>query len=297
MPTNQLNGINLAQIAESTLDYMSYEFAPLNAITRDYSEDIAQQGESVTTRVPASVNAVDLSSGYTAQNSVTTAKPITLDSFFGYVYGFSDAEVSKAGNFDWLKNIFMAPALEAVQNKLMDSLGALITTSTFTNTPITQAASGFDADHVADLSASLSNQKAPRSERSLVLGSSYVAALHKDTAIVDASQYGDDRGIKNHAAMRVHGFDIYEYNDILANGTSYVGGYALHPSALIMAARQPATPSDPGLDVVNTLTPNGMPIQFRSWYDPDGGLYKVSLGVLFGVAVGNTNALTIVKTQ
>ena len=61
MPTNTLNGINLAQIAESTLDYMSYEFAPLNAITRDFSEDIAQQGESVTTRVPASVSAVDLS--------------------------------------------------------------------------------------------------------------------------------------------------------------------------------------------------------------------------------------------
>ena len=126
MPTNTLNGINLAQVAQDTLDYLSYEFAPLNALTRDFSEDIAQQGESVTTRVPASVTAQDLSSGYTASNSQTTAKQINLDKFYGYVYGFSDAEVSKAGDFEWLKNIFMAPAIEATLNRVMDDLLALV---------------------------------------------------------------------------------------------------------------------------------------------------------------------------
>jgi hypothetical protein len=296
MPTNQLNGINLAQIAEQTLDYLSYEFAPLSALTRDFSEDIAQKGESITTRVPASVTAVDLSNGYTAQNSETTSKPISLSNYYGYVYGFSDAEVSKAGNFDWLKNIFMAPALEAVMSQMMTTLGNLVVTGTFTNTPIVKTSATFDADDLSTASASLSNQRCPKNERAALLNPDFVAALQRDTAIVDASAYGNSNAIQNHAAMRVFGFDVYEYGNVPANSQN-IAGWALHPSALIMAARQPATPSDPGLDVVNTVTSNGLPVQFRSWYDPDGGLYKVSLGVLYGCAVGNPEALTIIKTS
>ena len=289
MPTNTLNGINLAQVAQDTLDYLSYEFAPLNALTRDFSEDIAQQGESVTTRVPASVTAQDLSSGYTASNSQTTAKQINLDKFYGYVYGFSDAEVSKAGDFEWLKNIFMAPAIEATLNRVMDDLLALVVNSTF-SANVVKSAAAIDVDDLADLAGDLSTAKVPRSERSLLVSPSYLASFHKDTAIVDSSQYGDDSGIKDHAAMRIHGFRVYSYGDIPANSEN-LAGIAMHPSALIMAARQPATPSDPGLAVEHVTASNGLPLQFRAWYDPDNGLYKVSMGVLYGVAAGNTTAL------
>jgi len=83
----------------------------------------------------------------------------------------------------------------------------------------------------------------------------------------------------------------YEYSDIPANAEN-LAAIALHPSALLIAARQVATPSDPGLQVENVTDPTtGLPLQFRHWYDPDGGEYKISMGVLYGVAAGNSGAL------
>lgn len=293
--SNTLNGINLAQIAQGTLDYLSYEFHPLRAFTRDFSDDIAAKGESVTTRVPSSATVQDLSSGYTASDVTSTAKTITLNKFYGFVYGFTDAEVSKAGNLDWLQGIFMAPALEATLNKVMDDLLALVVNATFSANEVITAAN-FDVDQIADLAADLSTSKVPKSERALLLPPTYYASIQKDAIVQDASSYAGSDAVREHSARRVHGFNLYEYSDIPTNSEN-LAAIALHPSALLLAARQPATPSDPGLQVENVTDPStGLPLQFRSWYDPDAGVYKVSMGVLYGVAAGNAAALKRIKS-
>lgn len=292
---NTLNGINLAAIAQGTLDYLSYEFHPLRAFTRDFSEDIASRGESVTTRVPSAATVQDLSSGYSASDVTSTAKTITLNKFYGFVYGFTDAEVSKAGNLDWLQGIFMAPALEATLNKVMDDLLALVLNATFSANEVITAAN-FDVDEIADLAADLSTAKVPKSERALLLPPTYYASIQKDAIVQDASSYAGSEAVREHGARRVHGFNLFEYSDIPTNSEN-LAAIALHPSALLLAARQPATPSDPGLQVENVTDPTtGLPLQFRSWYDPDAGVYKVSMGVLYGVAAGNTAALKRIKS-
>ena len=107
---NSLGGINLAQISEQALDYLSTQFHPLRAFSRDFSADISGAGESVTTRVPSSMTVSDLSSVYTASDVTSTAVTVTLNKFKGYSKAFTDMEVSKAGNFDWLSSQFLAPA-------------------------------------------------------------------------------------------------------------------------------------------------------------------------------------------
>ena len=286
---NTLNGTFLAQIAQDTLDYLSYEFHPLAAFTRDFNEDIKDRGESVTTRVASSVTAQDLSSGYSSTDVTSTAKTVSLNTHYGFVYGFSDAEVSKAGDSKWLENVFMAPALEAVHNKIMDDLLALATNASFGSSEVITAAN-FDADEVADLAADFSGNKIPKNERSLILPPSYFGSIQKDSIIQDSSSLGSSEAIREHAARRVHGFNLYEYSDI-PNNSENLAAIALHPSALIMAARQVATPNDPGLLVENVTTDIGLPLQFRHWYSPNDGEYKISLGVLYGVAIGNSGAL------
>ena len=61
--SNTLGGINLAAIAEQSLDYLSYEFFPITAVATDFSGDIATKGESITTRIVSGLTAQDLSSG------------------------------------------------------------------------------------------------------------------------------------------------------------------------------------------------------------------------------------------
>ena len=47
-----------------------------------------------------------------------------------------------------------------------------------------------------------------------------------------------------------------------------------------------------GVRVENVEDPvTELPLQFRAWYDANNGVYKFSVGVLYGVAAGNTTAL------
>lgn len=291
---NTIGGVNLASIAEQTLDFLSTQFSPLRAFSRDFNDDISGQGESVTTRVATALTAQDLSTGYSATDVTSTAKTVTLSNLKGYSMAFTDMEVSKAGSPDFLASIFLAPALEVTCGAVMDSMLALVTNANFSSNEVITAAN-FDSDECADLSADLTVAKVPRTERSLLLPSTYMASVQKDALIQDASAYGNSDAIRDHGALRVHGFDLYEYTGIPTNSEN-LAAIALHPSALLLAARQPASPDDPGVSVENITSPEGLPIQMRSWYDATAGKHYVSMAVLYGVAVGNAGALKRVKS-
>lgn len=292
---NTLNGINLAAVAEQSLDYLSTQFHPLRAFARDFSDEISGQGESVTTRVPSSMTASDLSSGYTASDVTSTAKTITLNKFKGYSMAFTDMEVSKSGNFDWLSSVFLAPALEVTLDAVMDDLLALVLNANYTSNEVITAAN-FDADEVADLAADLTTAKVPKSERALILPPSYYASVQKDAIVQDASSYGAASAVQENAAQRVHGFSLYEYTGIPTNSEN-LAAIALHPSALLLAARTPAAPADGSVNVQDIVDPStGLPIQLRTFYDNVAGKHYLTMGVLYGVAVGNGAALKRIKS-
>jgi len=288
-------GIFIDQIAEQSLDYLSTQFHPLRAFARDFSSDISGAGESVSTRVPSSMTVSDLSTGYAATDVTSTGITITLDKFKGYSMAFTDLEVSKAGNFDWLSSIFLAPALEVTLDAVMDDLLALVLNANFSANEVITAAN-FDVDEVADLAADLTTAKVPKSERALILPPSYYASIQKDAIVQDASSYGTPAGVQENAAQRVHGFNLYEYTGIPTNSEN-LAAVALHPSALCLAARQPAAPSDGSVSVADITDPStGLPIQLRTWYDNTAGKHYLSMGVLYGVAKGNGAALKRIKS-
>ena len=109
---NTISGVNLAEVAQESLPALQSLFAPLGSILTDFSTDIAQSGESVTTRFATAPTAQDLSSGYTATDVAMTAKTINLNSFQGFVYKFTDDERSKSAIN--LGNLFLAPAGQAL---------------------------------------------------------------------------------------------------------------------------------------------------------------------------------------
>lgn len=288
---NTLGGINLAQIAEKSLDYLDIHpwFQPISKIAwNDFQADVATKGESVTTRVPSAVSAADLSSGYSAADAAvtSTAKTVTLNTFYGVVHSFTDAEVSKAGDADWLMNVFVEPALVATVEKVMDSLLALVTNSAFSSTAISTSAN-FDADDIVDAGKALTDLSVPPFGRYALLSPAYYASLQKDNAVQSAMAYGGAEAIREGRVPRVHGFDIMEYPDIPANSENLTCIFG-HRSALLLAARQVAVPSDFKGQIVNVNDPaTGLPLQYRFWYSEDDGVYRFSIGVLYGVLKGN----------
>lgn len=292
MATNTIAGTNLAAIAEMTIPSLKSAFAPLRAFTTDFSADIAQRGESVTTRYATNPSAVDLSSGYTSQNTAMTAIKVDLDTFYGFTYGFNDAERSKSSVN--LLDIFVEPAVYALGVKVFADVWNLVNDTNYpaaTATELTSTASNFDRDDVADLATQLTTNKVPKSGRSLILAPAHYGALAKDLNAADSA--GQVTTIGEHRIPRLHGFDVYESPECDGNSVN-VAGLACHRSNLLMAARGvdfPPEASAAGVQVENIIVPDlGLPVQFRRWYDPNAGELKVSVGLLYGVKFGLPNA-------
>jgi hypothetical protein len=284
MATNTIAGVNLAAIAEMSLPTLTEAFAPLRGIMTDFSSDIAQRGESVTTRFALKMTSGDLSSGYTASNNTAVAATITLNQFRGPVWEFSDFERSRS-SID-LNALFIQPAVASIGARVWEDLWNLVNDTNFpaaAATELTVTAANFDRDDVADLAQQLTTNGVPRQGRSLYLNPSYYAALAKDLNSVDSA--GQGRTLGENEVPRLHGFDVYETPLIDGNGVN-VTGLACHNTALIMAARGVDVPANvAGLEVETVVVPDlGLPVQFRRWYEPGRGQLVYSMGVLYGVA-------------
>ena len=293
---NTLGGINLAAIAEQSLDYLSYEFFPITAVATDFSGDIATKGESVTTRIVSGLTAQDLSSGYAsaAQDVTSTAVTVTLNNFYGVPYGFNDLEVSKAGDANWLRDNFVAPAMEGLKDKIMQTIFTLCTTANYSNETISTAAN-FDSDDLADIAGALTKLKVPASKRSAILDPDYYTALIKDAVVEDASAFGDNQAIKEGVVQRVRGVNVFQYASVPGLSENFTG-MVLHPSAIALAARTVADPTDLNADapvlVENREDPvTSLPLQFRAWYDANAGKTYFCVASLWGVAKGQANSM------
>ena len=283
--SNTIAGVNLAAVAEASLPALQSTFAPASAFMTDFSSDIQAEGASVTTRVPTKPTAADLSSGYTRADVAMTAKTITLDTFYGYVWGFSDVERSKSSIM--LNDLFINPALDALGTKFFGDIWNLVVASNFATTT-TITAANFDREDVIDLGVTLTDtKKAPHDGRAMLLNPTYYGALEKTFISADTPGW---MGVKSEGQVpRVSKFDIYQ-SDLCDANSANVTGFAFHRSSLLAAARRvdASGASQAGVEVVDVTVPGlNLPVQFRRWYNPDTGYLLYSVGLLYGVAVGN----------
>lgn len=284
---NSLQGLNLSTVASLTLDHLGFSFPFFAHFARNFSDGVRQRGEGVTTRIPAALNAMDLSGGYSPGDIETTEVSIDLTHMKGFSIGLTDLEVSKAASADFIFNIFTRPAIEATAKAFADTLFGLISPSNFP-TSISKSAADFDTDEVAQAQELLSTAKAPKSMRSMILDVDYTAAIMKDSLIY-ADNYNTRDPLLNGEVSDVFGMGIVEYQGIpTANN---LRGFACHPSAIVMAARHVAEPAfGANVEVLSVVEPlTGLPLQFRRSYDATAGLTYLSVSCLWGVAVGNSS--------
>ncbi len=290
---NTLNGINLAAIAQSVLDNLSAQHTPVSAFTTDFSSEIADQGESITTRIATAVSAGDASSGYSATDVTSSAKTVTLNQHKHFTMAFTDLEIAKGG-MNMLERTFVRPATHAVINSMVDALMALVVNSEFGN-KATVTSSNFGADDVATLAGDLTTLNVPKDERALIIKPAYYASLAQDNAIQASYASTLDDSIRNHSVPRVHGFNVYEYSDIPSNSEN-LEGFACGPEALLIAARQPAIPQNWSGAVESVTDPDsGLTIQLRSWYEGKDGKQMITATTIFGVLVGSNSLKRIVS--
>jgi hypothetical protein len=310
--SNTLGGINLTVIAQDSLTTLLAEFPLVSKFTTNFGGEIATIGETVKTRVASAVEAADIKTGGYAAGAVTsTEKVVSLDNHRGFVMGFNDGEVAKGG-YEMLRRTFIRPAAHAVSKAVLDDIFALVTPSNF-NTVGTSGVSfegtiaEWDADAVADVSQTLTDKNVAQAGRLLIVRPRLYTALAKDNAIQAQYASGTNAPLTENLLPRIHGFEVNQYsalpyqgalkangdvNTLFANMDDNLYGVAVSPEAFIIATRQPATPSNWYGNVASaTDEKSGLTVQVREWYDGDSGLQKISMSILYGVAVGQKNCL------
>ena len=290
---NSIGGINLAQIAQQTLETLSAEMPVVSAFTTDFSSDVADVGESVSTRVASAVSAGDATSGYSATDVTSTAKTITLNKHKHFTAAFTDLEIAKGG-MDMLERTFVQPAVHSVVNAMMDDLLALVVNATYSNNTVVTAAN-FGADDVATLAGDLTTLNVPRGGRAMVIKPAYYAALAKDNAIQASYAFGNPGAIQDNNIPRVHGFDVLEYSDIPANSEN-LEGFVCGKEALIIAGRQPALPENWAGSVESVQDPDtGITLQLRNWYEGKDGAQYITATLIYGVSAGTDSLKRILS--
>ena len=282
---NTINGANLAEIAQESLAGLSSLFAPLSALTTDFSSSVQGAGESVTTRYPVQPVASSMAAGIktAAQDVATTSATVTLNQHFGFTYGFTDVERSKSSIN--LNALFIEPALQALGKKVFEDVWDLITAANFATSSVVSAAN-FDRDVLADLNASLtSTKKAGQAGRSVFMNPAYYASLVKSLNSAEIPGITEEK--REAMVPRAAKFDCYE-TDLADVNAENLAAFAFQRNSLLMAGRSVDTEmaEQAGIEVENVVIPGlGLPVQFRRFYDNDGILYY-NCNLLYGVAKG-----------
>jgi hypothetical protein len=237
---------------------------------------------------------VDITSaGYAPVAGDTTARTISLDQHRGVTLGFTDIEVLQSSiNF---QNLFLAPMVQSLGADMFGQLWNLVTAANFAQTPLSSSAANFDRQDVIDLGVTLTQTlKAPKMGRSVIINPAYYGAISK--TFISAEIPGITPFKAEGTVPRVSGFDIYE-SDLCDANSEALAGFALHSSALIMAARRvnPEAALQDSIEIAEVIVPDlGLPLTFRKFYDRTSGKTCVNVSCIWGVAKGTNMGVRIV---
>jgi hypothetical protein len=289
MAANSLAGVNLARVAQKSLDALVTQLVPIkNVFLTDFSDEVAK-GPTITTRYPTQPVVKELltSAQRVSDGQTLTPVTVTIGNPRGVDIGFDDVEMINSEIN--LQQLFIQPAVVAIVEDIMATVFGLVTAENYA-AKVTVAAADWDADQMSLLAQAMTVAKIPTSPRSAMLKPSYHGSLSRDNAVQLAYALGSDVVIRTGKVPSVHGITPYEYNGTLpANGQS-LEGFACGPTAICLAARAPITPNQWYGAVENTVEPvTGLPVQFRYFYD--GAQHRLQMLTQCGAAKGNPSAL------
>lgn len=301
---NSLGTLTSNIISGMMLDATLARLAPLGAIQTDFSAEAIDYGQSlkVRTATPPTVSDYDTTNGYVAVDATTTDYTCTINKHKHVTLTFNEQEISGTGRR--LLEEQVQVAAYALADQVMDDLLALVVAATFTNTAITETAANTDRDTLVSFRQSLTNNAAPDSGRNILMNVSAFGYLTADTKII--SQDYNNIGNNDYQAgvlKNIQGFqNIFEVPNLPSTGN--MQSFALHKSALIMAARLPKDPGAIGggsvpipgnIETIQDPT-TGLALQVRTWYDMKLGKLSQTYTLMYGVAAGVIKHLTIAKT-
>jgi len=271
----------LDTLGEKAITYLGDKLAPLRAFARDFTQDGIQQTKSVQlVKVTAGSNTLKNPTTFQSGDSTTSNIAVTVDAY-SQPFHITSKELNQKMRID---NLAQAN-LQALAVTLSKVWTALILTTTFTNTAVTVAQSSFAAANAKTLLGSIMKCR----EKHLILDGVAFAQLAPS-----------DKNAFNLSESGAYGFNGIHCQTEWTGATTNVYGFAAGPEALAMYANIPII--DPAvasrLDGQKNIVIPGIDLhrQINTWVDVNTRARWASYDIMFGAAVAEATALTVVKS-
>lgn len=273
-------------LAESVIASLKGKLPALRSFSSLFTA--AESGAGKTVQVPliGTSTATEFSTGgYLTQDDATiTSASVTLK-HFKVSSRFSPLDVKSYGA-QFLANAFVPTASNALAEKCLAEIGALIVNANFSSSANTGAALSYA--EVVTSKGVLDAAKAAE-PRAIVLNPTYANGLLSDTTIIGNNVLGAGILTSGNIGTLV-GASVFQWNSLPTNSES-LAGFHCGADAIAVASALPMS-EIPGFEVANAVDADtGLGVQILMGQE-QSGYYNVTATLLFGAAVGRATSLT-----
>lgn len=285
---NTLTAHQATIVAMEALRVLRKELVLVKRVRRDFSSEVAQHGKVVTIPKFGSLSANDktLGSNVTVQDATSTSVNVTLNKHKEATFIIDDFDRAIARN-DLLAG-YMSSAMAAVAEKVEDDLFALYSGLSGS---IGTAGTDLTAAVVRLARKTLTDNKAPRGDRTLAISTKDVSALLAADSqfLASYNNTSDASKVAEGIIGRYMGFDVMESQavPVVAGSPDATHNIAFHKDAFALVTRplDAVVPQGMGVIVQNAVDPDsGLAIRVVLSYNKDRLGVQCTVDLLYGVA-------------
>lgn len=297
---NTLTAYNPTVWSRRGVDILRKKIVFPNLVRRDFSTDVAQFGDTVNTRKPATFVANDVSptTGVTVQNASATNIAVTLDKHKDATFQISDREAGRS--FANLVEEFLDPAMLALAVAL-DSGGLALYADVQSGNTINYVSAAAWATMVNSARTRLNVLDVPETDRRLVLSNDDDGQVSNLTILNQANTAGTDQTLRKGLIGELKGFMTYRASNVVSVGSPAVRkNLAFHKNAFALVMRVPATATGatPGaLQDVGIDPDAGLSIRTTISYNATLLATQVTCDIIYGWATLDTNLFCVINGQ
>lgn len=265
-------------IAREALMVLRNNAVMANLVHRDYSNEFAAVGDTITVRKPATFEAKEYTNSITLQDATEGSVAVKLDKHLDVSFAVTSKEMTLDIN-DFSEQL-LKPAMQAFADKVDAYLLGLA--SGVTNQVTYAPATDNIRNKVVDARKYLTAAAAPLTDRRFVYGSDIEADLLKTDLFLAADKVGDEGTALREASLgRKLGLDFYTDQNVGDDSLVF------HKNAFALVTRSLELPKGAGNAAIVNFDGFGLRVVYG--YDMDKKTDIVSIDMLCGVKILDKN--------
>lgn len=277
--------------AAQALGYLKANTVMVPLVNRDYSDEIAQDGDVVNISIRGGLTVRTKSAGGTVSSDTPTGTKQQITMTHRYV-SFLVEDVAEAQSRPDLINGYLGDGMAMIAEDMDSALLALY--SGFSATPI-DATGGITAAKVADARRVLSVAKVPQANRHIVWHPDAVAKL-LDVEKFTSADFGDPgTAIREAILGRKYGFNHFE-DQLVPTASGECKNLAFHRDAMALVTRRlPDPPANTGVRAA-TMSEDGVGLRVLWGYNMTYLAIQVVIDIMYGAAELRDNHAVVIRS-